>query len=274
MSVTIRDVAHQLNLSITTVSRALDGYQDVAEETRREVVRTAREMGYVPNRAARQLRRQRADTIGYILPSSAPRFREPFYSELISGIGDEVAQKGYDLLVGSAPPDEMPEQDIYRRWVQGHKVDGLIINRVRQSDWRIRYLIEQNFPFMSLESAPEMEDYLQCAFVEVDGRSGLKQVVRHLVERGHRKIAYIGGPGNLKLEVDRLAGFYEGLAASGVALHPDYIIEGRLNSLGGYEEALQLLSLQDPPTAIACVNDLTAIGVLQAAHERGIEVGQ
>ena len=101
MAVTIKDVARRLNLSITTVSRALDGYDDVAEETRRKVIQTAREMGYVPNRAARQLRKQRTETIGYILPTSAPRFSDPFFSEFISGLGDEAAVQGYDLLISS-----------------------------------------------------------------------------------------------------------------------------------------------------------------------------
>jgi DNA-binding LacI/PurR family transcriptional regulator len=79
MPTTIRDVARRLNLSITTVSRALDGYDDVSEETRQLVIRTAQEMGYVPNQAARQLRRRRSDTIGYILPAYTPRFSDPFF---------------------------------------------------------------------------------------------------------------------------------------------------------------------------------------------------
>ena len=86
--ITIRDVAKKLNLSITTVSRALDGYSDVAEETRQRVIQTAAEMGYVPNQAARQLRRHRADTIGYILPAHSPRFSDPFFAEFIAGLGD------------------------------------------------------------------------------------------------------------------------------------------------------------------------------------------
>ena len=88
---TIKDVAKKLNLSITTVSRALDGYDDVAESTRELVVMTARKMGYTPNRAARQLRRQQNDTIGYILPTEKPQFADPFYSEFIAGLGDVVS---------------------------------------------------------------------------------------------------------------------------------------------------------------------------------------
>ena len=113
MPVTIRDVARHLNLSITTVSRALDGYDHVSEETRQRVIEAARELGYSPNRAARQLRRQRADTIGYILPSSAPRFSDPFFSKFIAGMADEAAQSSYDLLVSAAPAVQESEQQAY-----------------------------------------------------------------------------------------------------------------------------------------------------------------
>ena len=104
MAVTIRDVARRLRLSITTVSRALDGYDDVAAHTRERVVRTARAMGYVPSRAARQLRRQRTDTIGYIIPGKPPYFTDPFSSEFIAGLGDAAASHNLDLLISTAAP--------------------------------------------------------------------------------------------------------------------------------------------------------------------------
>ena len=105
MAVTIRQVAKRLHLSITTVSRALDGYGDVAAKTRQRVIRTAREMGYVPSRAARQLRRQRADTIGYIIPGRPPYFTDPFSSEFIAGLGDgsiNLFKGGLTLQDGTA----------------------------------------------------------------------------------------------------------------------------------------------------------------------------
>ena len=103
MSVSIRDVAHYLNLSITTVSRALNNYEDVSEETRQRVLQATAELGYTPNRAARQLRRKRSDTIGYILPEAAPRLSDPFFTEFIAGLGDEASNQGFELLVSTAP---------------------------------------------------------------------------------------------------------------------------------------------------------------------------
>src|SRR5688572_5948405 len=116
MRPTIRDVAKKLNLSITTVSRALDGYSDVAPQTRELVTKTASKMGYFPNRAARQLRRQKADTIGFVIPSISKRFDEPFFPEFISGLGEESSGQNFDLLVTNATTDD-GERDLYHRWV-------------------------------------------------------------------------------------------------------------------------------------------------------------
>ncbi len=271
MAITIRDVAKRLNLSITTVSRALDGYADVAPDTRDRVIRTAREMGYVPSRAARQLRRHRADIIGYIHPTQGPRFSDRFFSEFIAGLGDEAALHNLDLLVSTAAPDTPAEQHLYTRWVQSRLVDGIVLNRMRLHDWRAAFLAENEFPFVvhgrTLLDVP-------FPFIEIDSRSGFALLVQHLVERGHRRIAYIGAPQKFSLQADRSAGYRAGLAAAGLAYDESLVGEGDLTRAGGYQAALPLLDLPDPPTAIIGANDLTALGIIRAARERGLIVGR
>ena len=271
MSVTIREVARRLNLSITTVSRALDGYADVAEETRQLIVKTAQEMGYVPNQAARQLRRRRTDTIGYILPADEPRFFDPFFAEFTAGLADEAAAHGFDLLVSTAPPGSQAEKQAYERWVQGHKVDGMVLNRLHLFDWRVQYLMQAKFPFVSHERSLDPYDY---PTVEIKGKHWFSVLIDHLVSLGHRRIAYIGAPAELKLQAERLEGYRSGLTRHGVSFEPALVISGNLTSEGGYQAAMRLLALPDPPTAIACANDATAIGVLYAAHERSLVVGE
>ncbi|MBI4771656.1 MAG: LacI family DNA-binding transcriptional regulator [Chloroflexi bacterium] len=271
MSITIHDVARRLNLSITTVSRALDGYPDVAEETRQRVIQAAREMGYVPSRAARQLRRKRADAIGYILPTSNPRFADPFFSEFIAGLGDAVTAHNFDLLVSTAPPGTEAERALYLRWVQSRRVDGLVLSRMRLDDWRAAYLQEAGIPFAASGRSHTPTDY---PFVEVDGKAGFALLVAHLVERGHRRIAYVGAPEDLTLQADRLAGYCAGLEAADIAFDPGLIAQGNLTRMAGYETTPRLLDQPDPPTAILGVNDLTAIGVMRAARERGLMVGR
>ncbi|MFM8320867.1 MAG: LacI family DNA-binding transcriptional regulator [Chloroflexota bacterium] len=274
MTVTIRDVAKRLNLSITTVSRALDGYSDVAQATRQLVVVTAREMGYVPNRAARQLRRQRADTIGYILPASSLHFSEPFYTEFVSGLGDQASLHNCDVVVSTAPPNSQEERQVYERWVQGRKVDGVILNRVRLDDWRIQFMGEQGFPFAALERPQNLPAAARSAYLEVDNRGAMVEMVRHLTGLGHRRIAYIGGPAMLKIQVERQAGFEAGIVEAGLPLDPQLICSTGMNSQGGYERAMGLLDLPEPPSAIACINDSVAFGVLHAAYEHGLAVGR
>jgi DNA-binding LacI/PurR family transcriptional regulator len=271
MAVTIRDVAKRLNLSITQVSRALDGYADVSEQTRTRVIQAALEMGYSPSRAARQLRRKRAEAIGCIAPTRVPHFSDPFFSDFIAGLGDAVTPNNLDLLISTAPPDSAAEQAIYRRWVQSGRVDGIVLSRMRLQDWRAEYLAAARIPFVA---SGHTDLPVRFPFVEIDGRAGMAALVQHLVERGHRRIGFIGGPADLVLQVDRLAGYQQGLEQAGIRLDEGLILESDLTRSGGKLAGGKLLDLSRPPTAVIGVNDLTAIGVLQAAHERGLVVGR
>lgn len=271
MAVTIREVAKRLKLSITTVSRALDGYDDVAEKTRQRVAKVAREMGYVPSRAARQLRRQQADAIGYVLPASGSHFTDPFFSEFIAGLGDEATSHNYDLLVSTASPDSSDERAIYERWVRSRLIDGIVLSRMRLKDWRARYLFQNKFPFVAHGHTHQR---IKFPYIEVDSRAGIALLVNHLIERGHRRIAYIGAPSKFTLQTDRLDGYRNGLAVAGIPCDPALIAEGDLSRTGGYEAAFPLLDLPQPPTAMIGVNDLTAIGAMRAARERGLIVGK
>ncbi len=270
MTITIRDVAKHLGLSITTVSRALDDYDDVAEDTRKRVIEVAREMGYTPSRAARQLRRKQADTIGFVIPSSQPRFADPFFAEFIAGLGDETSSHSFDLLVSTAHPGDA-EQTTYERLVQGRRVDGIVLTRMRLDDWRVRYLLAQRFPAVAFGSC---HIQMELPSVEVDGLAGLQTLMAHLIGRGHRRIAYVGAPPELTLQTVRFAGYQRGLLKAGLPLDESLIATGDLTRAGGYQAAQSLLALANPPTAIIGANDLTAIGVLHAAHDRGLVVGK
>ena len=271
MPTTIRDVAKKLNLSITTVSRALDGYADVAEATRLLVVKTAQEMGYTPNQAARQLRRRRTDTIGYILSADKPRFSDPFFAEFTAGLGDETSASGFDLLISTAPPGSLIEKQAYERWVHGRRVDGIILNRIHLNDWRVQFLAQSNFPFVTLERSHTTNPH---PAIEVNGRYWFRLLIDHLVSLGHQRIAYIGAAPDLTIQADRYLGYREGLQRHGLPFDQDLVAEGDLTSEGGYRAGERLLRSTNPPTAIACVDDMTAIGVLHAARDAGKIVGQ
>ena len=270
MTVTIRDVAKYLDLSITTVSRALDGYPDVSETTRQRVVQAAHDLGYIPNRAARQLRRKRTDTIGYILPSGLSRFSDPFSNEFITGLADETAQNVYDLLLTSAPAGGEAEKQTYQRWAFTRRVDGFVLNRVRNTDWRINYLVEQNIPFASFERSADPYDYPS---IHVEAVNSVSNLVTLLVTQGCKRIAYVGGPEFLTIHIDRLEGYRRGLENNHLPEDQTIVHLADLSSNGGYQAGKRMLWLPDPPDAIICVNDETAFGVLHAAHEAQRTVG-
>jgi LacI family transcriptional regulator len=270
MRPTIRDVAKKLNLSITTVSRALDGYDDVAQQTRELVTKTAKKMGYAPNRAARQLRRQKAETIGFIIPSISKRFDEPFFAEFISGIGEELSGNNFDLLVANATTDE-GERDLFHRWVNSRKVDGFILNRIRRHDWRVNYLFQWDFPFVALGSS---QDKIHYPCILIDGAEAYLNLIKQIYANGFSQFAFIGGPHDLIDHIDRLKWFKSALRKCGLQVNSSQIISTDMSSTDGYEAANDLLSSSAPPDAILCVNDETAFGVLHAAHERGFIIGK
>ncbi len=271
MSVTIRDLAQHLRLSITTVSRALDGYADVAESTRQRVIRTAAEMGYEPSYAARHLRRKRSDALGYILPTSSPRFSDPFYTAFLTGLCDEAAVWQMDLMVTSVAPDSELERKLYRRWAQSRRVDGMVLNRVRNQDWRIDYLRENQMPFVSLGRSPSAPD---APGVVVDERAGMQALVTYLAGKGHQRIGYIRPPSGLVIDTERTAGYQDGLAQAGLGYEDRLVRTGDLSEECGYQAAQELLSLGAAPTAIIGGNDVTALGVLRAVWEKGLRPGR
>lgn len=270
MPPTIRDVAKKLSLSIYTVSRALDGYDDVADQTRQLVIETAREMGYAPNRAARQLRRQKTETMGFIIPSITKRFNEPFFTEFISGLGEGLSTKDFDLLVSNATTDE-GEMNLYHRWTNSHKVDGFILNRIRRHDWRVTYLNKLGIPFVGLGKSHDGIAY-PCA--RIDAAEEYLRLVQHVQNNGFSCFAFIGGPGDLINHIDRLKWFKSALKKCGLEINQSHMVLTDMTSTGGYKAASVLLSSPNPPDAFLCVNDQTAYGVLHAAHEHGFEVGR
>lgn len=266
----LKDIAERLDLSVTTVSRALAGYDDVAPQTRERVLAVAREMGYVPDVNAQRLQRQRTGTIGFIVPTFGPRFSDPFFSELLAGIGNESARHGYDLLISTVAPGPA-ELDTYRRYIFGRRVDGLVVVRTRRHDPRIAFLREQGFPFVAFGHT---EDDLDFPWVDVDGAEGVRQAVAYLASLGHRRIGYIRAPADLMFSYLRWQGFQRGMAEAGLPIEPAWIVEGDLSQRSGHEVGGRLLDVVPRPTAVITGNDLMALGLMAVAQERGLVVGR
>ena len=273
-TVTLKDLAAKLGLSITTVSRALAGYSDVAKATRQRVLAAAEEMSYVPDVTARRLQKGRTDTIGFVIPTSGPRFSDPFFSEMLTGIGNAAARHNFDLLVSTRSPNTPEEQFAYRHMAEGRMVDGLLVVRTRAKDYRIAYLAEISFPFVAFGRSDLEVDF---PYVDEDGDRGLEIVTQHLIDLGHRRLAYISAPQDLMFSVYRRAGLEAALQRNGLSLQPGFYMTSDLTQRGGFQAMIELLDLTGtgpPPTAVIACNDLMALGAISAAQKRGLVVGR
>jgi len=270
MPVTLQDIATKLGVSVATVSRALAGYSGVAPITRQRVLQAAREMGYHPNVTARRLQKQRTDTIGFIIPTFGPRFSDPYFSELLAGIGNAAGEQDYDVLVSTCSPDTPVEAQAYARFVQGRRVDGTLVVRTREHDVRIAYLLEQQFPFVAFGRSHTEGGF---CYVDVDGTAGIREVTHHLINLGHRRIAIILPPENLTFTHYRRMGFEEAMAEVGLSIEQTLVEHGDLTEQSGHEIGRVFLTRDDPPSAIVACNDLMALGVISAAQGLGLTVG-
>lgn len=270
MSVTLRDVAEHVGRSVTTVSRALADYSDVSPQTKEAVKIAVQELGYVPNITARQLQKQRTDTIGLLLPALNLRFSDPFFSEFLSAIVEQAKAAGFDLLVTTHTSAD-DEAETYLQYIRSRRVDGFILVRMARHDSRVKLLQEHNYPFVAFGRTEAPSDF---PFVDEDSELGIRLIVDHLIALGHRRIGAIMEPAELSKSWFRMQGFINGLKANGIDYDQSLVREGGFRQRSGRLLGAQLLDMPDPPTAIVAGNDLIALGAMNAAHERGLVVGQ
>lgn len=265
---TLKTISDESGFSITTVSRALAGYADVNERTRQLIVDIADRLGYQPNLTARHLRSKHTNTIGMVIPLTA-YYSDQFFMTLLSGVGQQAARSGYDLLLSAQMRGE-EEISAYRRMVDGSRVDGMVLARVRQHDARLDYLKGSARPYVVFGHAGE-DDY---PYIDVDGKTGIRQMVHHFAEHGHRRIALIAAPDELAFAPLRLAGYWAALDDLGLPRDPRLVVTGDLSADSGAAAAGQLLDQPDPPTALLACNDQMALGAMSAITARGLRVGE
>ncbi len=261
----LRHLARSLGLSITTVSRALDDYGDVAAKTRLRVRAQADAIGYRPNAAARRLRKGSTELVTLVLPTEPGQFNEPLYIELLVPMGRRLAREGYDLtLIAAAPgPDEMRS---YRRLVEGRHTDGIVVVRTRRQDARIDYLQSQGFPFVAMGRCEGEHIH---PFIDGDGEAAFADAVRRLAAMGHRHIVHIAAPSAFTFAVLRRRGYRAAMEEAG--LEP-LVIEHGADETGGCGAAFDALGRHPRPTALLCATDRMAFGALRAARQRGLVV--
>jgi DNA-binding LacI/PurR family transcriptional regulator len=253
MPVSIKDIAKVANVSFSTVSRALANSPRVRPETRRRIQQLAIEMGYTPSAAARSLVTHRTKTIGVV----ATTMTDTFQAEVVQSIEEIAIQHDYSVILtqsGFASERELVEIQALRE----RRVDGIILISVRAGGVYASVLQGTGIPLVFINS--RQTDYGHS--VRVDSLAGSRTAVCHLLELGHRRIAYIAGPDQDWDNLARQAGYQQALATCRLSIDPALIVQGNSRPEGGIRAMQQLLALRHPPTAVFCYNDVTALGAM------------
>lgn len=267
MAVTIKDIARKAGVSHTTVSRALRGSSLISVEVSRHIHKIADEMGYHASAAARSLKTNRTQALGVIVSHIA----DPFFGEILQGIDDVAQQNGYSTFIASAQHNPAREQAILRS-MQEHRVDGVIICSTSFGAEQARQILSYHTPVVTVNN--QSNDQYACSIFHND-LDGSRQVVRHLIQLGHKKIAYLGNKDAGRTNAERLLGYRQELLAAGIPIASDYLYEAAGSSPEQAEWGLRyFLALPDRPTAYFCYNDMLAFGVLQGLARAGINTPQ
>ena len=264
-NVTIKDVARLSGVSPMTVSRVINQSQRVSPVTRSRVEQAISELGYVPSRLARGLSRQKTGTIALIVPDVA----NPFFTLIVRGAEDVARRAGYRVLLCDTRFDLTLEAEVIEDMI-AHRVEGIVIAPVSDaSRSELKRLAKFGVPFVLIDrSIPGIE----CDAVLGDSTGGARILVDHLISLGHRRIAMILEDESVSTARDRLAGYTEALERAGIPLDPRLVVRATADPRGGLVGMEQLLGRDERPTAVFTVNNLVALGAIEAVRAAGLEV--
>lgn len=269
----IHTLAQDLGLSISTVSRALNGYSDVATQTRERVVQRAAELGYRPHPGARSMKSSKSNAVGVILPMDerGGQFINAFYSSLLGAIADVLDVAGYTLLVTTHFSQSVHDEvGRYEHLINSRSIDGFVIVRTLLRDPRVQLLHDRGIPFVTYGRS---ELNLTNPWVDTDNERAFELATMRQLSNGHSKIGLLNGPGKYTFAKLRREGYLKALVGAGVAPNSGWILEGDLTESSGYALTSNLLSQAVRPTAIICANDAMAIGAIACCRQHGIIVG-
>jgi LacI family transcriptional regulator len=265
MATTLHEVARRAGVSAMTVSRVVNGRGSVDSETRQRVEEAIQALDYVPNRIARGLISQKTQTIGIIVPDIV----NPFFAPVVRGAESAARKAGYRVLLCNSEGDLRLERE-YIEDLVAHRVEGLLLtpasDRSRSS---ILSLLRGGFPLVLIDRALPDAD---CDLIVSDNAQGARRLIEHLIAIGHREIAHVSDAEDTSTGRERLRGYREALEAAGIPFQPELVIRTTVDRIGGYRAAQEILARDPLPTAIFAVNNMTAVGTMEALRERSLSV--
>ncbi|WP_170341820.1 LacI family DNA-binding transcriptional regulator [Ruegeria arenilitoris] len=267
----LKQLSQILGLSQTTVSRALNGYPEVNEETRMRVQAAAAKHGYRPNARAKGLATGRSMVIGHVIPiSSRHEMVNPIFGDFVAGAVKKYAEHGYDMMFTNA--DDTSIEDAYRSLFQRGAVDGVVLQGPKVNEPRIEVLTRMQVPFIVHGRSTSVS--VPYDWIDVNNKSSFLRATRFLIDLGHRRIALINGLEDMDFAQRRRDGYLEALKQAGLSPDPALMRSAEMTEVYGHHETRDMLRLDDPPTAILTSSMISAIGVRRALDEAGLKMGR
>ncbi|MBX9984369.1 LacI family transcriptional regulator [Priestia sp. Y58] len=266
---TIKDIARVAGVSVTTVSRALNGYSDVNEKTRQKIAAVARELNYSPNTLARGLVMQKSKTIGLLVSGiSRESVKDNFTFEVLCGVNERASTLGYDLILFNTNT-MMQREKTYTQLCRERRVDGAIIQGIKKEDPYLKEVVESDIPCVLVDIPVHSNS---VGYVTTDNALGAKKAVEHLASLGHKHIGMINGHEDAFVSQERLNGYTEALKECGLSFRPEWVVSGNFEEKKAEKAAQELINRHKEVTAIFCASDLMALGALKACKELGLHV--
>ncbi|MDD3410119.1 MAG: LacI family DNA-binding transcriptional regulator, partial [Eubacteriales bacterium] len=266
MTVTIRDLSKRCGLSVSTVSKALNGYADISAATRERVTAAARELGYFPNAHARALKTKRSYNLGVLfVDDSQSGLTHSYFAAVLESFKKEAENGGYDITFISH--NMAGNSMTYLEHCHYREVDGVCIACINFDDPEVAQLVASELPVVTIDHLFNNRSCIQSNNVE-----GMRLLVSRARELGHERIAYAHGPKSSVTDT-RLASFYRAMAAQGLEAPEEYVVESEYtNPRSAYEAVTRLLRLPRRPTCVFVSDDCASLGALEAAADLGLRV--
>ncbi len=264
MNPTLADVAQSAGVSMMTASRALNGRSGVAQNTKKRVLAKARELGYVANMSARSLVGGRMNVLGLVVPDLVTQF----VGEVAASSSEAAEKLGFDLLIYTTSR-KVDLESARIKVLKNGLVDGILAILPRNPANILGDLTNSGMPVVIIDSRGSS---INLPTIAVENYNGARYAVEHLIALGHKRIGFLAGAEDVECSKDRLRGYREGLLNAGLAFDQNLVRPGNFRQPTGFQAALELLRLPNPPTAIFAANDLTAFGAMEAIKEVGLRV--
>jgi len=264
MSATLKDIANKISVSVSTVSRVVNGKKYVKPETRKKILKALKDMDYTPNQVARSLKIKSTNTIGVVIPD----INEDFFSYVFKGLNNILDKNGYSVILCDTEENEKKEE-IYLNLLTEKRIDGIVLATVSKNNKTLNKLLESGLPVIFIDNLPNIKNNFDSVIIDNEKASCL--AVEHLLEFGHKRIGIITGKTNETTGYERLSGYKKALKMNNIDIHKELIKIGDFKEESGYKNMNELLK-DDKITSVYIASSKMTYGAIKAIRENNLKI--